>query len=79
MKKVMLIGLVLLSGLSFQAFAKAGIANDGFEFVLAIVGFLLLVVGFFEGIDYLIKNGKGLFNRFQAFLKKIILTHRNSY
>jgi hypothetical protein len=79
MKKVMLIWLVLLLGLSYQAFAKAGIADGGLEFLLAIVAFLLLVAGFFEGIDYLIKNGKGLFNRFKAYLKKKILTLRNSY
>jgi hypothetical protein len=75
----MLIWLVLLLGLSYQAFAKAGIADGGLEFLLAIVAFLLLVAGFFEGIDYLIKNGKGLFNRFKAYLKKKILTLRNSY
>ena len=79
MKKVMFIWLVLLLGLSYQAFAKAGIADGGPEFVLTIAGFLLLVAGFLEGIDYLIKNGKGLFKRFRTFLKKKILTLRNSH
>ncbi len=74
----MIIWLVLFLGLSCQAFAKAGVADGGFEFMLTIVGFLLLVAGFFAGIDYLIKNGKYLFNRFKAFLKKIILTLMNS-
>jgi hypothetical protein len=79
MKKVMLIWLVLLLGLSYQAFAKAGIADGGPEFVLTIAGFLLLVAGIFEGIDYLIKNGKGLFTRFRTFLRKKMLTPRNSH
>ena len=79
MKKVMLIWLVLLLGLSYQAFAKAGIADGGPEFLLSIVAFLLLVAGFFEGIDYLIKNGKGLFKRFRTFLRKKMLTLRNSH
>lgn len=79
MKKVMLIWPVLILGLSFKAFAKAGIADGGFEFIMVIVGFLLLVAGFLEGIDYLKKNGKGLFKRFRTFLSKKILTHRNSY
>ena len=78
MKKVMLIWLVLLLGLSYQAFAKAGVADGGFEFMLTIVGFLLLVAGLFEGIEYLIKNGKNLFNRFKAFLKKKIFIPKNS-
>jgi hypothetical protein len=78
MNKGLIIWLVFFLGLSYQAFAKAGIANDGFEFVLAIVGFLLLVAGFYAGIDYLIKNGKNLFNRFKMFLKKKVLTLRSS-
>ncbi len=68
----MLIWLVLLLGLSYKAFAKAGIADGGLEFILVIAGFLFLVAGFFEGIDYLTKNGKGLFNRFRTFLRKKI-------
>jgi hypothetical protein len=79
MKKVMLIWLVLLLGLSYQAFAKAGIADGGLEFLLAIAAFLLLVAGFFEGVDYQIKNGKGLFKRFRTFLRKKMLTLRNSH
>ena len=69
MNKVMIIWLVLFLGLSCQAFAKAGVANGGFEFMLAIVGFLLLEAGLFAGIEYLRKNGKNLSNRFKAFLK----------
>ena len=69
MNKVMIIGQVLFLGLSYQAFAKAGVADGGFEFMLTIVGFLLLVAGLFAGIEYLIKNGKNLFNSLKAFLK----------
>jgi len=78
MNKVMIIWLVLFLGLSYQAFAKAGVADGGFEFMLSIVGFLLLVAGLVAGIEYLIKNGKDLFNRFKAFLKKKIFIPRNS-
>jgi hypothetical protein len=77
MNKVMIIGQVLFLELSYQAFAKAGVADGGFEFMLTIVGFLLLVTGLFAGIEYLIKNGRNLFNRFKAFFKKKILIHKN--
>jgi hypothetical protein len=77
MNKVMIIWQVLFLGLSYQAFAKAGVADGGFEFMLAIVGFLLLVTGLSAGIEYLIKNGRNLFNRFKAFLKKKILIPKN--
>jgi hypothetical protein len=78
MNKRMIIGQVLFLGLSFQAFAKAGVADGGLELMLAIVGFLLLVAGLFAGIEYLLKNGRNLFNRFRAFLKKKIFIPRNS-
>jgi hypothetical protein len=77
MKKVFIIGQVLFLGLSYQAFAKAGIADGGFKFVLVIVGFLLLVSGLFAGTEYLIKNGRNLFNRFRAFLNKKIFIAKN--
>ncbi len=79
MKKTILIWLVLLLGLSYQAFAKAGKASDENEFALAIVLFLLLVAGIFEGIDYLKKNGKTLLLRFRTFLRNKMLTLRNSH
>lgn len=75
----MIIWLVLFLGLSCQAFAKAGIADGGFKFVLTIVGFLLLVAGFLAGIEFLIKNRKNFGNRFKVLLKKKIITHRNSF
>ena len=77
MNKVMIIWQVLFLGLSYQAFAKAGVADGGFEFLLTIVGFLLLVTGLFAGIEYLIKNGRNLFNRFKASLKKKFLIPKN--
>lgn len=79
MKKILLIWFVFFFGLSNQAFAKAGMANDETEFALALAGFLLLVAGFFEGIGYLKKNGKGLFIRFRTFLRNKLLTLKNSH
>jgi len=79
MIKTILIWLVLLLGLSYQAFAKTGKASDENEFVLTIVGFLLLAAGFFEGIDYLKKNGKILLIRFRTFLRNKMLTLSNSH
>ena len=61
MNKRLIIGLVLFLGLSWQAFAKAGIADGGFALILVIVGFLLLVAGLFAGIEYLIKITRNLF------------------
>lgn len=77
MKKVMIIWQVLFLGLSWQASAKAGIADGGLEFLLTLVGFLVLVTGLYAGIEYLIKNGRNLFHRFNAFLKKKILIPKN--
>ena len=75
----MLIWLVLLLGLSYQSFAKDGMAYDEIEFFWAIVSFLLLIAGFFEGIGYLKKNGKGLLKGFLTFLRNKMLTLRNSH
>lgn len=75
MKKYVSFGLILFTGLSSQAFASAGYANDGLEFVLFLAGFLLLVAGFLKGIDYLNKNGKILVHRVNAFIKKKVTTH----
>lgn len=79
MKKILLIWLILLLGSTYQSFAKTGTASDEKEFVLTIIGFLLLVAGIFEGIDYLKKNGKTLFIRVRSFLRNKILTLRNSH
>ena len=72
MKKEASFGLIFLTGFSLQAFAGTGSANDGIEFLMLLGGFLLLVVGFFEGIDYLNRNGKVLVHRVRAFIKKIV-------
>lgn len=77
MKKVMLMWPVLFLELPYQASAKAGIADGGLELMLTIVGFLLLVTGLITGMEYLIKNGRNLFNRFKESLKKKILIPRN--
>jgi len=77
MNKIIIIWQVLFLGLSCQAYAKAGIADGGFEFMLTIIGFLLLLAGLFEGIEYLKKNARNLRNRFRAFLKKKFLINKN--
>ncbi len=77
MNKIIIIWQVLFLGLSCQVYAKAGIADGGFEFMLTIIGFLLIVAGLFEGIEYLKKNGMNLRNRFRAFLKKKFLINKN--
>ena len=69
MSKVFIIWQVLFLGLSFQAFAKSGVADGGLEFLLLIIGFLLLAAGLFAGIEYLMKNGRDLLSRFKEFLK----------
>lgn len=79
MKKIMLIWVVLFFGLSYQSVAKAGMASDEYEFFLIIIGFILLVAAFIEGIDYLKKNGKTLFLSFWTFLKNKILILRKSH
>ena len=79
MKKTMLIWSVLFLGLSYQSFAKVGMASDESKFIWAMVGFLLLVAGFLELIDYLKKNGKGLLKRFWTFLRNKMLILRNPH
>ncbi|MCX6245377.1 MAG: hypothetical protein NTU98_11820 [Bacteroidetes bacterium] len=69
MKKEVTLVLILFAGFSSQAFAGTGSANDGLELLMVLAGFLLLVVGFFEGIDYLHKNGKVLVHRVKTFIK----------
>ena len=75
MNKKAIIWSILFTGLSFQASAAAGYANDGLEFVLFLVGFLLLAAGFIEGINFLRKNWRVLAHRVKTFNKKKIITH----
>lgn len=70
MKKGILCGLVLFAGPSSQAFASAGYAYDGFEFILVFAGLMFLLAGFLRGIDYLNKNGRVLLHRVKAFIRK---------
>jgi hypothetical protein len=74
----MITWLVLFLGLSSQAFAKAGVADGGAEFILTIAGFLLILAGIDAGIEYLIRNGRDLLNQFKSFLKKRILVAKKS-
>lgn len=77
MKKVMIIGQILFLGFSVPALAKFGVADGGFELMLAIIGFLLIVTGLLAGIEYLMKNGRDLFSRLKAFINKKISIHKH--
>ena len=79
MKKVISIGLILLTGLSSQAFAAAGYANDGLAFSLTLIGFLLLVAAFLKGIAYISKNGKMIVNQLKVFIKKKVASIQRHY
>lgn len=72
MKRKLFINISLILGLSLKSFAATGSANDGLEFLLVIVGLLLIVLGLIYGVDYLKKNGKRLTSSGMAFLKKKI-------
>lgn len=78
MHKMMIIWLVLFLGLTSQVNAKAGVADGGVEFLLTIVGFLLIIAGIDAGIEYLIRNGRDHFNQFKSFLKKRVVTTKKS-
>ena len=70
MKKEVLIVIVLLSVLSFKSYARTGTASDEFEFLLAIVGLLLVILGLFIGIDYMKKNGKTTIHKSISFFSE---------
>ena len=72
MKKEMLIMIALLLGVSFKSFAGTGNANGGLEFLLVIVGLLLIILGLLYGVDYLQKNGKTMISNSMSFLMKKI-------
>jgi len=70
MNKIWIPGHVFFLLLFYKLFAKAGVALGGFKFMLAIAGFLLLVVGLLAGIEYLAKNGTNQFIKFKIFSKR---------
>jgi hypothetical protein len=76
MKKEVLIMSVLILGLSLKSFASTGNANDGLVFILAVVGFLLIIAGLLKGIDYLRRNSKQIINNAMRFLKRMSATLR---
>ena len=73
MKKQMFIITALILGLSYGSFAGTGGANDGFDFILIIIGFLLIILGLFTGVDYLKKNGKILIYKAITTLNKMVI------
>lgn len=73
MKKQMFIIIVLILGLSYGSFAGTGGANDGLDFLLVIIGFLLIILGLLTGVDYLKNNGKTLIYRAITSLKKMVI------
>lgn len=60
MKKHCIISISLVFGFSFRARAAAGNTTDGVLFVALILAFLLLVLAFMSGADYLNHNGRKL-------------------
>ena len=73
MKKRMFIIIALILGLSYGSFAGTGGANDGLDFFLVIIGFLLISSGLLTGVDYLIKNGKTLIYNAITVLEKMVI------
>jgi len=70
MKKKELMLALLLTGLASKAFASAGHATDSLEFLLVILGFLLVVAGLLHGTNYLRKNGKRMIRNVSVFFRK---------
>ena len=77
MKKEKLIVIALLSVLSFKSYARTGTAIDEFEFLLAIIGLLLIILGLLNGIDYMKKNGKTIIYKSISFLNEKVALLRN--
>lgn len=76
MKKEKLIVIGLLSVLPFKSYARTGTASDELEFLLAIVGLLLIILGLLNGIDYLKKNGKTIISKSISFLNQKVASLR---
>ena len=77
MKKEVSMTIFLLSGLSFRSLAASGNVNDGFEFLLVVIGLLLIIIASFSGADYLRKNGKTMIYNAMSFLNKKISFLKN--
>jgi hypothetical protein len=78
MNKATIIWLALFLGLSCPALAKAGVADGGFELMMAVIGVILLFAGLFAGLEYLIKDSGSLLHRLRRLMKKNRVVHRNS-
>ncbi|HPS63289.1 MAG TPA: hypothetical protein PLK82_09515 [Bacteroidales bacterium] len=78
MKKSAFLLTVALLGLSLPAMASKGYAADGLWLMLVIAGFLLLIAGILQGIDYLRKNGRRMVMRAVVLIRKAwtFLRHR---
>lgn len=70
MKKEMYFALFLFAGFPLAAFSATGYANDGFVLALFLGCFLLLIAGVFEGIDFLNRHWKTIFQRVRDFIRK---------
>lgn len=71
MKKQIFIIIALTVGLSFESTAATGGTTDGFVFIIAIIGFLLMLIALLSGADYLNKNGTKLLNKAMTSVKKL--------
>lgn len=73
MKKLIFITIALVLGFSFESFAATGNANDGFQFIVVVIGFLLILVGLLTGTDYLKNNGRKIVYKGISLLRKMII------
>ncbi|HRY99376.1 MAG TPA: hypothetical protein P5550_10010 [Bacteroidales bacterium] len=78
MSKAKILWLALFLGGSGPAFAKTGVADGGFELMLAVIGVLLLLAGLFAGVEYLIKDRGHLRHKLRVLIKRKSPLHRNA-
>ena len=74
MKKQMFIITALILGLSYESYAGTGGADGGLEFLIIIIGFLLIILALLTVGDYLKKNGKTLIYKSITSFKKMIIS-----
>ena len=80
MKKGILVSFILVFALSLKSFASAGYANDELEFLIVIVGVLLIVAVILDLKDIYKKNGRSIILKgLRALKKKIILLLGTEY